>query len=384
MDEITETTESSLPAIDPMLDALFGESETADDDWGDLDALVPLMRAEDVRFFDLPMLARLLRRPYHAVMLAGPFDLKQLAADHRARTFRSESSLSRSGTPKLNRLLLRLEGDVFGHLEGHTLRLYAPTPEAAEAAVRQFRRYIRPQTAAKPCFYVISLEPQGPTTETVAIERLSPVSTEELVLNYGEDFASWEQQWTERMHRTPSGLTIFHGPPGCGKTSYLRALLARLLDKAVFYFIPVSEADMLSNPRFVSFWLQQTRHHWKKCKIAILEDAEELLLPRDAGTRDKVSNLLNLADGFLGDHLKLHVIATTNSPVRQLDPAPLRPGRLMTMREFRRLTRPEAQRLAEANGLALADQPDFSLAELYCGAVTNPALEGGRQIGFAL
>jgi hypothetical protein len=275
-----------------------------------------------------------------------------------------------------------LEDQVYGYLEDDTLEIYAPTPEAAQAAALQFRVYVKPKVAAKPCFYVISVQPDGPNAETVTIERSAPVSTEDLALNYGEDFPSWEKEWTERMGRTPSGLTIFHGPPGCGKTSYLRALMARLLDQAVFYFIPVSEAEMLSNPSFVSFWLRQSKYNEKKLKIAILEDAEGLLLPRDGGSRSKVSNLLNLADGLLGDHMKLHVIATINSPVRQLDEAMLRPGRLLGTREFRRLTRLEAQRLADIKGLALPDQDDFSLAEIYCGTVGNPALNAERQIGF--
>jgi len=78
--------------------------------------------------------------------------------------------------------------------------------------------------------------------------------------------------------------------------------------------------------------------------------------------RQHAVNLLNIDDGYLGDYLKIHIIATTNAPVRELDPAILSPGRLLGCREFRRLTRPEAQRLAQAKGLALADQPDFSLA----------------------
>jgi len=77
----------------------------------------------------------------------------------------------------------------------------------------------------------------------------------------------------------------------------------------------------------------------------------------------------------------LHTVR--NSPVRQLDPALLRPGRLMGTREFRRLTRPEAQRLAEAKGLSLPDQNDFSLAELYCGAVASPMSNSDRHVGFA-
>jgi hypothetical protein len=56
---------------------------------------------------------------------------------------------------------------------------------------------------------------------------------------------------------------------------------------------------------------------------------------------------------------------------------------LIGTREFRRLRRPEAQRLAEAKGLALPDQADFSLAELYCGAGSGLALNPDRQIGFS-
>jgi hypothetical protein len=379
MNNDTDTAESLLPAIEPAPELPVDTPEEADD----TPSLWDRCFHSDVPFIKLMLLDQLLRRPYHAVTLEGPLNVKQLAEDHRDRTFRSETSIDRCGNPKLDCLLLRLEGGVFGYLEGDSFKIYAPTPEAAQAAARQFRCYVKPQAAGKPCFFVISIEDHGPNTETVPIERLAAVTTEELALNYGTDFPAWEQQWTERMRRTPSGLTIFHGPPGCGKTSYLRALMARLIDKAVFYFIPVSEAEMLSNPRFVNFWIKQTKRHQKKTKIVLLEDAEELLLPRNSGNRDKVSTLLNLADGFLGDHLKLHVIATTNAPVRELDPALLRPGRLVGARAFRRLTRLEAQRLADAKGLALPDQEDFSVAELYCGAVSSPALSAGRQIGFA-
>jgi SpoVK/Ycf46/Vps4 family AAA+-type ATPase len=241
---------------------------------------------------------------------------------------------------------------------------------------------VKPQRADTPCFYVICINELRPETQTVTVERSAPVTLEELALNYGPDFPAWEIEWITRMSRHPSGLTILFGPPGCGKTSYLRALMTRLLGKAVFYFVPVSEVEMLSNPRFVSFWMKETKRHQKKQKIAILEDAEELLLPRDGGSRDRVSNLLNIADGFLGDHLKLHVLATTNVPIGRLDPAIMRPGRLVGVREFRRLSREEALRVAEAKGLNLPDQPDFSLAELYC-AHADIALFGRQRIGFA-
>jgi hypothetical protein len=144
--------------------------------------------------------------------------------------------------------------------------------------------------------------------------------------------------------------------------------MARFIDRFVFYYLPLSSFEVLSAPHFVGFWLDQNRRHNPKAKLVIIEDAENLLLPRDERSRAQVSNLLNIGDGFLGEHLKLHVVATTNAPMRRLDEAVLRPGRLMGTREFRRLTRAEALRLAQAKGLKLVDGSDsWSLAEVYNG-----------------
>ena len=159
-------------------------------------------------------------------------------------------------------------------------------------------------------------------------------------------------------------------------------LMARFIDRFVFYYLPLSSFEVLSAPHFVGFWLEQNRRHGPKTKLAIIEDAENLLLPRDERSRAQVSNLLNIGDGFLGEHLKMHVVATTNTPMRRLDEAVLRPGRLMGTREFRRLTRDEALRLAQAKGLKLADGSDsWSLAEVYNGKPEVLAPES--SVGFS-
>ena len=337
----------------------------------------------NISFFKVSLLGKLMHQPYHKVTLEGPIKVRQLAEEHRAKTFRSETIIDRSGNLKISRLLLRFKDEAFGCLEENLFKIYAPTPESAQDIAKQFRCYIKPQGAGQPYFFIIGLTEHGPTTETVNIERTAPVDTRELALHYGDDFPAWETGWRERLRQNPSGLSILHGPTGCGKTSYLRALMARLVDKAVFYFVPVSAADMLFDPRYVAFWIGEASRNKKKQKIVLLEDAEDLLLPRDGRNRDKVSNLLNLADGFLGDHLKLHVIATTNALVRELDSAILRPGRLLGSREFRRLNRNEAQRLASAKGLTLPDMPDYSLAEIYNGGAVNTGFNGERRVGFA-
>ena len=381
METVNETIEQPLVAT--MAEALSVNLDPLDEPNGD-PSLWDRYYPSDVPFFKVGLLDHLLHRPYHAVTLAGLLKVKELAADYRDRTYRSDSVIDQNGNQKIFRLLLRFDGDAFGSLEADgTFKIYAPTAELAQDIAQQFRRYVKPQAVNKPFHYVISIEHGGANAQKIFIDRPLPVTTEELALHYGADFPAWEKEWRDRLYRATSGLTIFHGEPGCGKTYFLRALSARLIDKAVFYVIPLSEVELLANPGFVSFWIEQTNRHQNKLKIVILEDAEELLLPREAGSRDKVSNLLNIADGFLGDYLKIHIVATTNAPVRKLDKAVLRPGRLIGQREFRRLTRAEAERLAQAKGLTLADQPDFSLAEIFNGESVASDFNGERQIGFA-
>ena len=72
----------------------------------------------------------------------------------------------------------------------------------------------------------------------------------------------------------------------------------------------------------------------------------------------------------------------TNITMRQLDHALLRPGRLMGSHEFGRLNQAQAQRLAQAKGLNLPDQHDFSLAELYCASAETNIVGQKQNIGF--
>jgi len=256
------------------------------------------------------------------------------------------------------------------------------TSTASSARYANYRRSRGPKRAKrKPGFHLLRIEEGYVGTEFVETENLFPLTDQELKLHYGDDFLEWHQAWLERLSKRKSGVTVLFGPAGCGKTSFLRALMARLIAKSVFYYLPTTEFDALSNPRFVSFWAQETDRHKDMQKIVILEDAEDLLMPRDQGTRAKVSDLLNIADGFLGDHLRLHVLATTNVAMQRLDPAIGRPGRLVGVREFRRLSRAEAVRLARSKGLELPQQSDYSLAEIYNAGADTPNLDR-QHIGF--
>jgi hypothetical protein len=335
-------------------------------------------------FVELPMLEHFHRRPFHSIEVRCPLDLKALLDDYRPKIWRSEGRLSEKAKPKLECVLMKLENEVFAYFESPVLRVYASTLDKAIDVATQFHRYVRPPKPEVPGFFLLRTDDYSPEPEFVPVKRLVTLSDEGAQLHYGDDFVDWEQEWLQLLTQRSSGVSILYGPPGCGKTTYLRTLMAKLMPRCVFYYLPISEFEALSNPRFVKFWLQESRQHGDKQKLAILEDAEELLLPRDEGSRAKVSNLLNIGDGFLGDHLNLQVIATTNVPMHSLDPAVTRPGRLMGAREFPRLSRESAFRLAEAKGITtLPEQTDYSLAEIYCRAPLAAKLQKARRFGFA-
>jgi SpoVK/Ycf46/Vps4 family AAA+-type ATPase len=180
-----------------------------------------------------------------------------------------------------------------------------------------------------------------------------------------------------------AGITIFRGPPGTGKTSYLRHLISTLSHTHRFYYLPLNAIRNLSSPEMVDFWLRLDRipGEWKR--IVVLEDAEELLMERTFDEQGKVSSMLNIGDGLMSDCLRMPLLCTVNCPLEKLDPAIRRPGRLTAVREFRRLDKKRAERIAASMKISLPKQDDYSLAEIYRGNPWRDDLMERSPIGFS-
>jgi hypothetical protein len=138
---------------------------------------------------------------------------------------------------------------------------------------------------------------------------------------------------------------------------------------------------MLCSPDCIDFWLTENRQ--KLGKVVVIEDAESLLARRASDNQEALSNLLNIADGFIGDYLRLQLICTISAPIKDLDPAVTRPGRLIASREFGKLTRQQALRLAETLGITLQPQDSYSLAEIYNRNDLRHVGRGEGPVGFA-
>lgn len=207
-----------------------------------------------------------------------------------------------------------------------------------------------------------------------------PVETSktDLALNYGDEFLETHKELIDSLNNTRSGLYLFHGLPGTGKSSYIRHLLSENIHRKIAY-IPVSLIDRLTHPDMLPLLMRN------KNIILVLEDAEKALLSRDI-THDSaiVPTILNLTDGLIGDAINLSIVATFNTEKDNIDSALLRKGRLRMSHEFKKLSKENCKKIASSRGID-PDQitEDMTLAEIY-----NHAHDAGfkvpeeRRVGF--
>lgn len=202
------------------------------------------------------------------------------------------------------------------------------------------------------------------TVERIPVTPEQTVPREHLDLYYREGAEAWASAWIDTLNARRYGLTVLTGAPGTGKTTLLRSLAHWLVETHVFYFMPAARFASVESGEIVTFWANENRNS-KLRKVLILEDAESVLLRRGDDNREKVATLLNLTDGMLGDALGLHVACTLNRELADLDPALLRPGRLVAHRDFELLNRNEARELAEHLRVSPPAGERVSLAEFF-------------------
>ncbi len=192
---------------------------------------------------------------------------------------------------------------------------------------------------------------------------------DDLDIHYGYGFRKFHEELMERLETESKGLILFHGRPGTGKTYYIRHLLREIAlgDNLVIY-MPPNMVDYLVHPAFMTFLVKTVANYnsqHKNC-ILLIEDAEPLLVAREADTRIQgITNLLNMTDGLLNDMLKMQIICTFNVDIKHLDPALLRPGRLLARKEFKALPELEANLLAQELGIDHQFTQPVTLSEIF-------------------
>lgn len=211
-------------------------------------------------------------------------------------------------------------------------------------------------------FFIISINSMGGYELRGSYIRKMNV---DLDLNYGEGFSKKHKKIVDDIRQTTTGLYLFHGDSGVGKTTYIRRLISELSEDKTFIYIPSYLMHELANPDLISFISQF------KESVLIMEDAENILTNSTFDRTQAVSNILNMSDGLLNDAINIQIIATFNVAKKIIDEALTRKGRLRVNHMFRKMTAKEANIIAEKNNLNITFKKDVSLAEIFNSESTD-------------
>lgn len=170
-------------------------------------------------------------------------------------------------------------------------------------------------------------------------------------------------------------LVLWHGEPGTGKTTALRALMHRwspwcssqyIADPERFFADPGYISEVLTRPvrSAEGPTFSAASEPDARWRLIVAEDSDEYLRAsarRDAGAG--LGRLLNLADGVLGQGFNTLILLTTNEESHRIHPALTRPGRCLARVEFTRFSPAEARRWLPDE--CLVPDKELTLAELY-------------------
>ena len=197
----------------------------------------------------------------------------------------------------------------------------------------------------------------GAGLQTIKIKLKAPKLS--IIKHYNDDLQEVHKLITKTLkEKNRSGVILFHGMPGTGKSTYIRYLIFQQQKKVIF--MPPSMAGNLDTPSLTNLLIENRN------SIIVIEDAEDLLLSRDNHKNSGISMLLNLTDGLLGESLGIQIIATFNTHVSNIDKALLRKGRLIALYEFKALEIAKASSLIkEKYPLTNAPAKSYTLAEIF-------------------
>lgn len=207
---------------------------------------------------------------------------------------------------------------------------------------------------------------------------IKPIADMDISLLYNDDFVSVDANIRSFLETDKNGLVILHGEQGTGKTSYIRHLIS--VTNKHFVYLPLDMASGMSDPRMITFICNEL-----KDAVVVIEDCEQLLVDRSdsSGINTGLVNILNMADGLLGDSLNIKFICTFNSNVQRIDKALLRKGRLTDKYEFGKLTKEKTTALMHKQYHVDGVFEPMTLAEIFNYNIENHGKNKERKcVGF--
>ena len=181
------------------------------------------------------------------------------------------------------------------------------------------------------------------------------------------------ENYYDRYLNSPANILLLIGPPGTGKTTFIRGLLSHSNSSAIVtYDSAILEKDYLF-ARFIE----------DEANIMVLEDSDNFLKARSDGN-SMMHRFLNVGDGLVTTKGKKLIFSTNLPSIRDVDSALVRPGRCFDILNFENLNHEQAVKLAEKVGVELNEQRSkWTIAEVFNKKIdVNVAEKVGTKMGF--
>ena len=182
------------------------------------------------------------------------------------------------------------------------------------------------------------------------------------------------ESYYDRYMASSANILLLIGPPGTGKTTFIRGLLAHTSSSAIVTY----DAQILEKDGFFARFIED------ESNIMVLEDSDAFLKSRNDGNT-MMHRFLNVGDGLVTTKGKKMVFSTNLPSIRDIDSALVRPGRCFDIITFDTLTLQQANVLANKLEVTLPAKPrgkemeNYSIADVFNQQTHKPK---ERKLGF--
>jgi hypothetical protein len=177
------------------------------------------------------------------------------------------------------------------------------------------------------------------------------------------------ESYYERYMASSANILLLIGPPGTGKTTFIRGLLSHTNSSAIVSY----DSAILEKDGFFARFIESDDN------VMVLEDSDAFLMSRTEGNT-MMHRFLNVGDGLVTTKGKKMIFSTNLPSIRDIDPALSRPGRCFDILEFNPLNLTQAKKLADKLGATIPERDgDYSVAEIFNAQINKPK---ERKLGF--
>jgi hypothetical protein len=179
-------------------------------------------------------------------------------------------------------------------------------------------------------------------------------------------------EYYDSYMQSSASILLLIGPPGTGKTTFIRGLLQHAEVSAIVTY----DTTILAKDHMFANFIEGDRN------VLVVEDADNFLGARSDGN-DFMHKFLNVGDGLVTTKNKKMIFSTNLPSVKDVDPALIRPGRCFDIINFDMLTSEQAAKLAGVLGIEFTGKGSkHSIADVFHQQKSESLSSPKRKFGF--